>query len=75
MDHPPLSSPNLHAGHCCRLKHKGMYVMAEQHAADDHFFDKVDSAAYWCSHTQTAFGPDGEPVGPQSCLHHRTCCE
>ena len=75
MDHPPLTSPKIQKAHCHFLRHKGMYVMAEVSADDAKYDGGVDWAAYWCAHTQTAFGPDGEPVRPGECQGHRRCCE
>jgi len=39
------------------------------------FYDKYDNAVYWCVKTQTGFGPDGEPVRPETCCGGRGCCQ
>jgi hypothetical protein len=75
MDHPKLTSSHLQQGNCSLLRHKGMYVMAEPHPDDAKYTGDVDWAAYWCSKTQTSFGPDGDAVGPLACVPGRRCCE
>jgi hypothetical protein len=74
MDHPPLKSRAVGAGHCSHLRHKGMYVMAEPDPDEAKYFDRYDAAAYWCACTQTSFGPDGHPVQPAMCCTGRECC-
>jgi hypothetical protein len=39
------------------------------------FYDKYESAAYWCVATQSGFGPDGEPVRADVCQGARGCCK
>ena len=74
MDHPPLTSRHLTPQHCSHLRHKGMYVFADDGpvAGDT---QEIDATAYWCACTQKAFGPDGEPVGAHCCTAERSCCE
>ena len=36
MDHPPLSSRQLHSTHCGHLRHKGMYVDPDGVLRTDH---------------------------------------
>jgi hypothetical protein len=74
MDH--LISPKLQPGvHCLSLRHKGMYVSAVPYPEEAGFYDKYEGTWYWCSETQTGFGPDGHPVNVQECLGERGCCK
>jgi hypothetical protein len=75
MDHPAPTSRVVNAGHCASLRHKGMYVMAEDDPKESRFFDAYDATAYWCVRTQRAIGPDGRPVHPGQCQMGRGCCE
>lgn len=76
MSHPTLSSRHVTPMHCSHLRHKGMYVTDETSAADTHeFADRIEATAFWCVCTQKAFGPDGQPVGPQNCGPGRGCCD
>lgn len=73
MEH--LTSPKIIVGtHCLKLRTKGMYVQSLVDPDESSFYDKVESSAYWCVSTQTAFGPDGEPVRPDECCSGRGCC-
>lgn len=70
-----LNSPKITVGvHCLKLRTKSMYVMSVVDPDEATFYDKYDSAAYWCVTTQGGFGPDGQPVGPDSCCAGRGCC-
>jgi len=60
--------------HCMQLRHKAMYVNTIPNPGEDKFFDAYDSASYWCSLTQTSFGPDGHPARPDVCQAGRGCC-
>jgi hypothetical protein len=72
----PLTSRHVTPAHCMSLRHKGMYVMPHE---DDPqlaaYRDSIEATAYWCSRTQKAFGPDGEPVTAELCRGGRGCCE
>lgn len=71
-----LTSPKITVGvHCLKLRTKGMYVMSVVDPDEAMFYDKYESSAYWCVATQTGFGPDGEPVGPDACCGGRGCCK
>ena len=71
-----LNSPKIVVGvHCGKLRTKGMYVQSIMDPAEATFYDQYDAAAYWCSATQTGFGPDGEPVRPDVCNGARGCCK
>jgi hypothetical protein len=48
--------------------------MAEPDPEEARFFDPYDATAYWCTCTQKALGPDGNPVNPDSCRSGRGCC-
>jgi len=61
--------------HCLSIRHKQMYTTSVPNPGEDKFYDAYDAAAYWCAHTQTGFGPDGDPVRPDVCRAGRGCCE
>lgn len=70
-----LTSPKVTSGvHCLHLRHKGMYVTGVADADEFRFYDPYDAAAYWCTQTARAFGPDGQPVRPDCCRGDRVCC-
>lgn len=76
MTHPTLSSRHVTAVHCSHLRHKGMYVSDETTVSERHVFDdQIEATSFWCVCTQKAFGPDGQPVGPQACGPGRGCCD
>jgi len=74
MDHPTPSSPLITAMHCAHLRHKGMYVMAEEDPVQSGF-NGHEATAFWCARTQTSFGPDGAVVRQDLCRKGRGCCE
>jgi hypothetical protein len=61
--------------HCLQIRHKSMYINMVPNPGEDRFYDAYDAAAYWCSETQTGFGPDGQPVRPDVCQSGRACCK
>ena len=70
-----LTSPKITVGlHCLRLRTKSMYLATAVDPAERTFYDTYDAAAYWCVDTQTGFGPDGQPVRPDTCPGERGCC-
>ena len=74
MDH--LTSPKLTPGvHCLNLRHKGMFVTSGPDPDEFRFYDKYDATAYWCTCTQKAIGPDGQPVHADACKPGRQCCD
>jgi len=75
MDHPPLTSRHITPQHCTHLRHKGMYVFAEPTPETEAYGEEIEATAFWCSCTQKAFGPDGQPVGARHCGTDRSCCE
>lgn len=75
MDHPAPASRLVSSANCSHLRHKGMYVLAEPDTAASRFYDGYDATAYWCTCTQRAIGPDGEPATASRCQAGRECCE
>lgn len=61
MNHPTPSSRLVYGAHCAHLRHKGMYVTSLE-AADAAVADSYHATSYWCTCTQKALGPDGQPV-------------
>ncbi len=71
-----LTSPKIIVWvHCLKLRTKGMYISAVVDPDEAKFYDKYDQTAYWCALTQTGFGPDREPVRPETCKRNRGCCK
>ncbi len=71
-----LNSPKIIVGvHCLKLRTKGMYVQSIVDPAESTFYDQYETSAYWCVSTQTGFGPDGQPVRPDTCQGGRGCCK
>jgi len=71
-----LSSPNVIVGvHCHKLRTKSMYIQAVVDPAEATFYDSYDQTAWWCVLTQTALGPDRQPVRPDACCEGRDCCK
>jgi len=73
--HEPTSPRVVQGVHCEHLKHKAMYVMSVPNPDALRFYDRYDSAAYWCSETSSGFGPDGHPARPDCCQGDRHCCQ
>jgi len=70
-----LSSPKVIIGvHCHKLRTKSMYIQAVVDPAEATFYDRYDQTAWWCVLTQTALGPDRQPVRPEACCEGRDCC-
>ena len=70
-----LNSPKVTPGvHCLKLRTKQMYINAVVDPTAPTEYDSNDGSAYWCVLTQTAFGPDRQPVRPDSCCDGRDCC-
>ncbi len=61
---------------CCEhLCTKTMYMASEDMDLDRYEeVDGVETAAFWCVFTQTEFGPDEQPVAPETCRSGRKCC-
>jgi hypothetical protein len=70
------TSPKVTAGvHCVRLRTKSMYIPAVLDRPEWTTYDSYDQTAWWCVKTQTGFGPDRQPVGPDACCGDRDCCD
>ena len=72
MSDSTLTSRYVTTAHCAHLRHKGMYVFADETPGTA---DAIEPTAFWCLCTQKAFGPDGQPVTPRDCTDGRGCCE
>ena len=60
------SRPNL----CSALRWKGLFINAEP----DPTVPPCNDGLFWCMHTQTCIGPDGELAEPGNCsLLGRKC--
>jgi len=71
-----LTSPKVTVGvHCGKLRTKSMYLNVVVDPTEKTLYDPYDQSAWWCVLTQTALGPDRQPVGPDSCCDGRGCCE
>ena len=71
-----LNSPKITAGvHCAKLRTKQMYINATIDPMEASLYDPYEASAYWCVLTQTALGPDRQPVRPDSCCGGRDCCQ
>ncbi len=70
----PLTSRFVTTATCTHLRHKGMYVFADE-APGMAPADAIEPTAFWCMCTQKAFGPDGHPVTARDCVNGRGCCE
>lgn len=57
---------------CMNLRHKLMYV-DERQSTPGLVDDSSDTRVFFCTRTQDALGPDGEPVGPRACHAGRSC--
>lgn len=70
-----LNSPKITVGvHCLKLRTKSMYIRAAVDPFEATLYDPYESSAYWCVLTQTALGPDRQPVRPDNCCDGRNCC-
>lgn len=71
-----LNSPKLTVGvHCLKLRTKAMYVQSTVDPIERTLYDPYEGSAYWCVLTQTALGPDRQPVRPDVCCGGRECCK
>ncbi len=57
---------------CLHLRHKMMYV-DERQQTPGLVDDSSDTRIFFCTQTQDALGPDGEPVSPADCERSREC--
>jgi hypothetical protein len=71
-----LTSRHVTPSHCAKLRHKGMYALADSHPEEQELYrDPIAATAFWCACTQKSFGPDGMPVNAELCAAGRGCCE
>ena len=54
-----IKHPNL----CPSLRWKGQFILAEP----DPTVQPSNDGLFWCTHTQTCIGPDGELAEPRNC--------
>jgi hypothetical protein len=64
------AAPSRNKG-CKCLRWKGMYIEAET----DPLLPNSDAGIYWCVHTMTCLGPDGEVASAKTCGAGRGCFE
>ena len=63
-----LNSPRIAVGvHCMKLRTKSMYINSIVDPLEATLYDPYETSAYWCVLTQTALGPDRQPVRPDAC--------
>jgi hypothetical protein len=74
MSEPALTSRYVTTAHCAHLRHKGMYVFADEPPGGSPA-DAIEPTAFWCMCTQKPFGPDGHPVNARDCVAGRGCCD
>jgi len=60
------SHPNL----CSALRWKGQFILAEP----DPTVPACNDGLFWCLHTQTCIGPDGELAEPGNCSSKTRAC-
>jgi hypothetical protein len=58
--------PNL----CRALRWKGQFILAEADSATSAPTDGL----FWCLHTQTCIGPDGDVAEPENCTSKSRPC-
>ncbi len=57
--------------HCRSLRCKEMFIDTGR----EFRMEDSGSGIYWCSHTQTCLGPDGEVADAEHCKSGRGCYE
>ena len=58
--------PNL----CPALRWKGQFILSEP----DPTVPRSNDGLFWCLHTQTCIGPDGELAEPGNCASNKRGC-
>lgn len=53
---------------------KSMYIARQEDQEPYEPAFEVGTAGFWCVHTQTAHGADGDEVSPDTCRPGRACC-
>jgi hypothetical protein len=67
MDHSKPASAIVTEHQCGNLRHRGLYVISAADPDEFTVYDRYDATAYWCSRTQSGFGPDREAVTADGC--------
>jgi hypothetical protein len=60
------SHPDL----CSSLRWKGQFISVEH----DPSVPPTNDGLFWCMHTQTCIGPDGQLAEPGNCKHSGRSC-
>jgi hypothetical protein len=60
------SHPDL----CPSLRWKGQFISVEH----DPSVPPTNDGLFWCMHTQTCIGPDGQLAEPGNCIHSGRSC-
>lgn len=55
---------------CSALRWKGQFILAEH----DSTVPPCNDGLFWCMHTQTCIGPDGEIAEPGNCKNPSRAC-
>lgn len=69
----PCDSDRFNVNHpelCPSLRWKGMFVLTER----DPSVPPTNDGLYWCLHTQTCIGPDGQVAEPAQCSSAQRKC-
>jgi hypothetical protein len=61
-----ISHPDL----CPSLRWKGQFISTEH----DPTVPPTNDGLFWCMHTQTCIGPDGDLAEPGNCKHSGRSC-
>jgi hypothetical protein len=61
-----INHPDL----CSALRWKGQFILAEADAN----VQSSNDGLFWCMHTQTCIGPDGEVAEPGNCAAKTRAC-
>jgi hypothetical protein len=60
---------------CEHFRTKTMYTGSGRRGPfEDPSSGGVNTAAFWCVHTQMPWGPDEDEVAPELCRGSRACC-
>ena len=60
------SQPNL----CSALRWKGQFILSESNPD----VQASNDGLFWCKHTQTCIGPDGQVAEPGNCASKGRAC-
>lgn len=59
-----------HPSLCTSLRWKGQFILSEH----DTNVQPSNDGLFWCMHTQTCIGPDGEIAEPRNCSSKNRGC-